>query len=153
MAKQSAGILVYRFKDQQLEVLLAHNGGPFFKNKDAGWWSIPKGLIEDGEQPLETAKREFKEELGIDPPNGSYVELGSVRQSNNKDVHAWAVEGDLDASSIKSNKFETEWPPKSGKIQKFPEIDRAEWFKIPQARIKANKAQVLLLDRLLTKIN
>ncbi len=148
MAKQSAGILVYRFNNQQLEVLLAHNGGPFFARKDNGWWTIPKGLIEPDEDPVQAAKREFKEETGIDLPAGDLTPLGSVRQRNNKDVHAWAIEADIDVSHFVSNTFSVEWPPKSGKTEDFPEIDKVQWFNLKQAKVKANSAQVELIDRL-----
>lgn len=146
--KVSAGILVYRITDNTLEVLLAHNGGPFFVNKDDGYWTIPKGLIEESEDGLTAAKREFKEETGQSAPNGPYVELGTVEQANNKTVYAWAVEADFDVSLMHSNTFSMEWPPRSGKKQAFPEIDRYEWFNLVVAKRKANKAQVNFIDRL-----
>src|SRR5260221_649507 len=124
MKQHSAGLIVYRIKDSGPEVLIAHMGSPWWAKKDIGAWSIPKGLIEDGEQPLDAAKREFNEELGLSPPEGEYIELGIIEQHNNKDVVAFAIEAYLDASNIKSNTFKAEWPPKSGKEQEFPEIDR-----------------------------
>lgn len=152
MPAQSAGIMVYRKREGRVEILLAHNGGPFFARKDEGWWTIPKGLIEENEDGLAAAKREFEEETGLPAPNGEYLPLGTVKQVNNKIVHAWAVEGDVDPRIMKSNTFEMEWPPKSGKKQEFPEIDRCEWFVPAVARKKANKAQSELVDRLLEKL-
>jgi predicted NUDIX family NTP pyrophosphohydrolase len=151
MPKASAGILVYRRGgDGGLEVLLAHPGGPYWKTKDDGAWSIPKGEIDDpGEEPLAVARREFEEELGSPPPETSHaLPLGEVRQASGKTVTAWAVEGDLDVSRITSNTFEMEWPPRSGKKQAFPEIDRAGWFTIEEARRKLIAGQVAFLDRL-----
>ena len=125
MKKQSAGLLVYRIKSGQIEVLIAHMGGPFHANKDAGHWSLPKGEYQEGEDPLEVARREFKEELGIESPEGKLIELGTIEYKNKKTVVAWGVQADLDVSHTTSNTFETEWPPRSGKIQEFPEIDKA----------------------------
>ena len=133
------------------EVLLVHPGGPFWAKKDAGAWSIPKGEYVDPEDPLACAIREFAEELGTAPPaDADYLELGSVTQKNRKVVRAWAVEGDLDAGAIVSNTFEMEWPPRSGRRQSFPEVDRAGWFRVAEAREKLIPAQVEFLDRLLT---
>jgi predicted NUDIX family NTP pyrophosphohydrolase len=148
MAKESAGILVYKNVNEELMVLLAHNGGPFFKNKDEGWWTIPKGLINEGEDKLSAAKREFKEETGQTAPEGDYISLGSVKQANNKIVYCWAIEADIDVRSIKSNTFDLEWPPKSGIVKQFPEIDKAEWFNVARAKTKANKAQGELIETL-----
>jgi predicted NUDIX family NTP pyrophosphohydrolase len=148
-SKISAGLLMFRFRGGQLEVFLAHPGGPFFKNKDDGHWSIPKGEIEAGEDLLVAARREFKEEVGIDPWCGDFLELGSVRQKGGKIVHAWAFQGDCDESRpLQSNTFELEWPPLSGRIQRFPEIDRVAFFTVPEARKKLKEAQHPFLDRL-----
>ena len=148
MKAHSAGLVVYRMTSGHPEVLLAHMGGPFHAKKDAGHWSIPKGLIDEGEEPLAAAKREFTEELSLAAPSGAYVELGDIEQHNNKIVTAWAVEADLDASDIKSNMFEMEWPPRSGKVQEFPEIDRAAWFGLAEAAQKAIRGQAELFERL-----
>jgi predicted NUDIX family NTP pyrophosphohydrolase len=148
MPERSAGILLYRDGDGGLEVLLVHPGGPFFARRDAGAWSIPKGRYEDGEEPLACARREFAEELGSPCPDGPALELGEIRQKNGKRVTAFAIEGDLDAEAITSNTFEIEWPPRSGRRQSFPEVDRAGWFALDAAREKLLAAQVPLLDRL-----
>lgn len=151
--KQSAGLLVYRKNKGSVEVLLAHMGSPWWAKKDIGAWSIPKGEIEENEDALETAKREFTEELGLQVPAGELIELGSVKQHNNKSVQAWAVEADMDASSIKSNTFKTQWPPRSGKIQEFPEVDRAEWFTLAEAAQKAVRGQAGLFEKLAEVLN
>ncbi len=148
MPVQTAGILVYRHKNDQLQVFLVHNGGPYFARRDKGFWTIPKGKIEDGEDVLSTAKREFEEETGLQMPEGELLDLGKIKQVNNKEVQAWAVEGDLDPTKISSNTFEIEWPPKSGQKQSFPEIDRGEWLDLTQAAIKINAGQGELLKRL-----
>jgi predicted NUDIX family NTP pyrophosphohydrolase len=148
MPERSAGILLHRRGADGLEVLLVHPGGPYFARRDAGAWSIPKGLYEDGEEPLACARREFAEELGRPCPEGPALELGEIRQRNGKRVTAWAVEGDLDAGAITSNTFTIEWPPRSGRTQEFPEVDRAAWFTLPAAREKLIEAQRALLDRL-----
>ena len=148
MPERSAGILLYRNGGDGLEVLLVHPGGPFFARKDDGAWSIPKGVYSDDEAPLAAARREFAEELGSACPGGDAVELGEIRQKSGKRVLAWAVEGDIDADSITSNTFELEWPPRSGRRQEFPEIDRAAWFPLPTARTKILAAQAEFLDRL-----
>jgi predicted NUDIX family NTP pyrophosphohydrolase len=129
-------------------VLLVHPGGPFWAKRDEGAWSIPKGEYEDGEDPRACALREFEEELGTPLPATELVELGSVRQKNGKLVTAWAADGDLDASAIRSNTFTLEWPPRSGRVREFPEVDRAAWFGLEEAREKINGAQSALLDRL-----
>jgi predicted NUDIX family NTP pyrophosphohydrolase len=146
---RSAGILLYRGAGEELEVLLVHPGGPFWVRRDAGAWSIPKGQYLPGEEPVAAARREFEEELGSPPPNGELTELGEVRLRSGKRVRAWALAGDLDATAITSNTFLVEWPPRSGQMQEFPEVDRAGWFGPAQAREKLNPAQAELIDRLL----
>jgi predicted NUDIX family NTP pyrophosphohydrolase len=138
---------MYRGAAQSLEVLLVHPGGPFWRNKDDGAWSIPKGEIDAGEDPEEVARREFMEELGT-APAGPLRPLGEIRQGGGKRVHSFALHGDLDVSTVASNTFEMEWPPKSGRTQIFPEVDRAEWFALPVARMKILEGQLPLLDRL-----
>jgi len=152
MAKQSAGMLLYRIIDSQLQIFLVHPGGPFFKNKDEGSWSIPKGEFAEDENPLDAAKREFMEETG-QLLNGNFIELTPIRQKGGKIVYAWAVEGDIDHETIVSNTFEIEWPPRSGKKQTFPEIDQAAWFDIEMAKVKINAAKVGLINELALKIN
>ena len=147
MAKRSAGILLYRFRDGELQVLLAHPGGPFWTRKDDGAWTIPKGEIGDGEDPFEAAKREFAEETGL-VLEGEFVALTPIQQKAGKTVLAWATEGDCDAAAIRSNLFSMEWPPKSGKQAEFPEIDRAAWFDIEEARAKLLASQLPFLDQL-----
>lgn len=151
MAKQSAGLLLYRMRDNNLEVLLVHPGGPFWTKKDLGAWSIPKGEF-DEEEPLPAAKREFTEETGIHAPQGEYIPLKPVQQKGGKIVHAWAVVGELDAENIHSNNFEMRWPPNSEKKQSFPEIDRAAWFSVEEARQKINPGQARLIEELLEKL-
>jgi predicted NUDIX family NTP pyrophosphohydrolase len=145
---QSAGLLVYRRRDGHTEVLLVHPGGPFWQKRDDGAWSIPKGEIAENEVAVDVARREFQEELGIPAPDGRPVDLGEVRQSGGKIVHAWALQGDLDVSRITSNTFEMEWPPRSGRMRGFPEVDRAGWFELDTARRKLITAQQGFLDRL-----
>lgn len=152
MKKRSAGLLAYRKVNGQIEVLIAHMGGPFHAKKDDGHWSIPKGEYEEGEDPLEVAKREFEEELGQPVPAGKLIEIGTVEQHNNKQVTAWAVETDVDTSVIKSNTFSLEWPPRSGKMQEFPEIDRAEWVNISQAPGKVIRGQGEIFNLLAEKL-
>ena len=147
MAKVSAGILLYRRRGDALEVFLVHPGGPFWAKKDEGAWSIPKGEIEADEDPLTRAKREFAEETGF-AVEGDFQALPPVKQSGGKLVHAWALEGDADAAQIKSNRFSMEWPPRSRRVQEFPEIDRAAWFDPETARRKLNPAQRALIDTL-----
>jgi predicted NUDIX family NTP pyrophosphohydrolase len=147
MPKTSAGLLMYRTRNGMLEVLLAHPGGPFWRNKDDGAWTIPKGEIDPGEDPLLAAQREFTEETGL-APAGPFTPLGSIKQKSGKIVQAWAFAGDCDPATIKSNTFKLEWPPKSGKFQDVPEIDRAAFWPIPQARLKINPAQAPFLDAL-----
>ena len=147
--KRSAGLLLYRHTAHGLEVLLGHMGGPFFAKRDAGAWTVPKGEYEpDGETAWDAARREFQEELGLRPPDGQAAPLGEVRQTGGKIVTAWAVEADLDPSTIVPGTFRMEWPPKSGRIQEFPELDRVEWFGLDRARGVIVKAQAAFLDRL-----
>ena len=150
MTKKSAGILLYRFQQKKLQVMLVHPGGPFWKNKDAGAWSIPKGEFTD-EEPLNAARREFREETGIEI-SGNFLELPVVKQKSGKLIFAFALEQDIDISIIKSNTFEIEWPPKSGKKTAFPEIDRAAWFSPGEAKEKINPGQAALVDELIQKL-
>jgi predicted NUDIX family NTP pyrophosphohydrolase len=151
MKKRSAGILMYRRAAQGLELLLVHPGGPFWARKDLGAWSIPKGEYEESEEPLAAAKREFREELGAEP-KGAFVELGVLVQPSRKEIIAWAVEGEFPVAELKSNTFELEWPPKSGKRRQFPEVDRAEWFGLKDARRKILRGQVEFVDRLMAHV-
>ncbi len=144
---------MYRGKGDALELLLVHPGGPFWAKKDAGAWSIPKGEYEEGEDPLEVAKREFAEELGVTAPSGKFAELGEIAQPSRKIVTAFAVEGDFDPAALQSNSFELEWPPKSGRKQSFPEVDRAQWFAPGEARVKILPGQAGFIDRLLAALN
>ena len=146
--KNSAGLLLYRRRNG-LEIFLVHPGGPFWKNKDAGAWSLPKGEIGEGKDPFQTAKREFTEETGFSI-DGEFRPLEPVKQSGGKVVHAWAVESDCDASRIRSNLFSLEWPPKSGRTRDFPEVDRAAWFPIPEARSRIIPAQVGFIEQLIS---
>src|SRR5438270_11246314 len=134
--------------DGKPEALLVHPGGPFWQKRDEGAWSIPKGELAESELGIDVARREFQEELGLPPPAGDITALGSVRQAGGKTVHAWAVQGDLDVTRTHSNSFEIEWPPRSGRMQQFPEIDRAEWFDLDAARRKLLPAQRAFIDRL-----
>jgi predicted NUDIX family NTP pyrophosphohydrolase len=145
--KESAGLLMYRLHGSTLEVFLVHPGGPYWAKKDLGAWSIPKGEFEEGEDRLKAARREFQEETGF-LPEGSFVALTPVKQPGGKIVHAWAVRGDCDAKKIVSNRFSIEWPPRSGKRQEFPEVDRAGWFTMDVANEKILKGQVGLLQQL-----
>jgi predicted NUDIX family NTP pyrophosphohydrolase len=147
MAKTSAGLLMYRIMQGEMEVLLVHPGGPFWRHKDEGAWSIPKGEIEPDEAPLPAAQREFEEETGI-KPSGKFISLDSAKLKSGKIIQAWAFEGNCDPAQIKSNTFPLEWPPKSGKMQEFAEIDRAAFWRVPQAKTKINPAQVVFLERL-----
>jgi predicted NUDIX family NTP pyrophosphohydrolase len=151
MKKRSAGILMYRRTGSEPEVLLVHPGGPFWAKKDLGAWSIPKGECGDGEEPLAAAKREFREELGAEA-DGMFLELGSLVQPSRKEIVAWAVEGDFAVKELRSNTFEMEWPPKSGKKKQFPEVDRAEWFGLDDARRKILTGQVEFIERLVARV-
>jgi predicted NUDIX family NTP pyrophosphohydrolase len=150
MKKRSAGILMYKRSGKELFLLLVHPGGPFWANKDIGAWSIPKGEYEEGEEPLTAAKREFCEELGAEP-SGEFFELGALVQPSRKEIIAFAVEGDFPVMALKSNTFELEWPPKSGRKKQFPEVDRAEWFNPAEARQKILAGQVEFIDRLMAR--
>ena len=150
-AKRSAGILLYRHCNGELQVFLAHPGGPFWAKKDLGAWTIPKGEIDDGEDPLEAAKREFEEEIGV-KLEGTFAPLTPVRQKGGKTVLAWAVEGECDAGNIRSNVFSMEWPPKSGRQAQFPEVDRAGWFTLEEARAKILESQRPIIEELASRI-
>ena len=145
MGKESAGLLVYRVREGELEFLLVHPGGPFWKNKDAGAWTIPKGEVQDGEEPMTAAKREFHEELNL-KAEGNLVELTPVKQKAGKVVKAWAMEEDFDLDQFKSSTFEMEWPPRSGRPVSFPEVDKAAYFPMMKAKEKINPAQIALLE-------
>ncbi|MGH9319175.1 MAG: NUDIX domain-containing protein [Vicinamibacteria bacterium] len=150
MTKLSAGLVVFRRRvpSRSLELFLVRPGGPFFRAKDDGFWSIPKGQVEEGDEPLARARKEFQEETGFAPPEGNFLPLGEVRQKGGKRVVAWAIEGDCDPGAIQSNTFEMEWPPRTGRRQKFPEVDRAGFFPPDLARRKLNPAQAELVARL-----
>jgi predicted NUDIX family NTP pyrophosphohydrolase len=150
--KRSAGIVLHRVRKTAPEVLLVHPGGPLWARRDDGVWSIPKGEYAADEDALAAARREFAEELGVEPPAGPVHELGEVRQKSGKLVRAWALRGDLDASRVASNTFELEWPPRSGRMLEVPEVDRAAWFTLEAAREKINPAQIPLLERLANMI-
>jgi predicted NUDIX family NTP pyrophosphohydrolase len=149
-SRTSAGLLMFRKSPQGLEVLLAHPGGPYFRTKDEGAWTVPKGEAAEGEELLARARIEFEEELGIGAPvTPDWISLGSVKQKGGKIVHAWAFEGDCPPDFVAaSNTFDLEWPPRSGRMQQFPEVDRAEFFSIDEARRKIKEAQIAFLDRL-----
>jgi predicted NUDIX family NTP pyrophosphohydrolase len=154
--KKSAGILLYKFIDKTIFFLLVHPGGPFWKNKDLESWSIPKGEFTEDENPLDAAKREFHEETGLKLESESendFIELDSVKLKSGKSIFAWALEFDIDVTLVKSNEFEMEWPPKSGKHQSFPEVDRAEWFQSEQALKKINPAQADFIVQIISKIS
>ncbi|RWL83220.1 MAG: NUDIX domain-containing protein [Mesorhizobium sp.] len=150
MPQRSAGLLIHRYTAGVFEFLLVHPGGPFWARKDEGAWSIPKGLIGDNEDELEAAKREAEEELGV-AIDGEFRPLGSYRQPGGKIVVAWSVEADVDTSAIRSNMFAMEWPPKSGRMKEFPEVDRAGWFSLPEAGVKILKGQRAMLDDFLER--
>jgi len=145
--KKSFGILMYRIRSGQPEFLLVHPGGPFFKNKDIGVWSVPKGEGDTEEEPLRTAIREFEEETGF-RPEGNFVEMEPILQKGGKQVHCWGVEGNFDVQALASNTFPLEWPPESGKMIDVPEVDRAGWFALEEAKMKINERQVSLLEQL-----
>ena len=149
--KNTAGLLLYRRRGE-LEVFLVHPGGPFWSKKDLGAWSLPKGQIDEGEDPLQTAKREFTEETGF-PIDGDFRPLEPVKQSGGKVVHAWAIEADCDPAQLRSNLFSMEWPPKSGKTQEFPEVDRGAWFNLPEARKRILAAQRGFIEQLVALLD
>jgi predicted NUDIX family NTP pyrophosphohydrolase len=150
--KRSAGILAFRLGEGALEVLLIHPGGPFWAKKDAGSWSIPKGLYTDDEEALVAAKREFEEKTGLKPV-GEFIEFGALKQPSGKTISAWAIENDFDISAFKSNTISMEWPPRSGRMQEFPEADRAQWLGVAEARRKITKGQVPIVDALERRLN
>ena len=150
MPRTSAGILLFRRRDGALQVLLVHPGGPAWRNRDEGAWSLPKGEFVEGEDPLTVARRELQEETGC-TADGEFIPLGAVKQKGGKVVHAWALDGDFDTTTLKSNTFAMEWPPRSGTRQEFPEVDRAGWFGVEDARAKLLEAQRPFLDRLLER--
>ena len=152
MIKLSAGLLVYRLRSGRIEVFLIHPGGPYWKNKDDGSWSIPKGEYTQGEEPLHAARREFLEETSFDAPSGALLELKAIKQPSGKVINAWSVEGDIDADNIKSNSFSMEWPAGSGRRQEFPEVDRGRWFDLETARIKILKGQSDFLEELVRTV-
>jgi predicted NUDIX family NTP pyrophosphohydrolase len=149
--RKSAGILLYRKKSSQPEFFLVHPGGPFWKNKDIGAWSIPKGEFEEGEDPLKAAQREFEEETGVSI-SGKFIELKPVKQKSGKIIYTWGVEGDIDPSILKSNTFTLEWPPKSGKYIEIPEVDKGGWFSYDTAKEKIIPGQIPILEELYTKL-
>ena len=151
MSQKSAGIVLYRIQNSSIEVFLVHPGGPYWAKKDDGAWSIPKGEFDENEEPLAAAKREFQEETGIQI-SGEFIQLNPVKQKGGKRVYAWAVKGDIDPAKIKSNSFEIEWPPRSGKMKSFPEIDKAAWFPLSEAQKKIIEAQSALIKELESKI-
>jgi predicted NUDIX family NTP pyrophosphohydrolase len=146
--KQSAGILLYRKGQKNLEVLIVHPGGPYWAKKDAGAWSIPKGEFTEGEDPFVAAKREFSEEIGLPAPEGDYQDLGQAKQSSGKIVYIFVLQADLDIKNFKSNQFEMEWPPRSGQKQSFPEADKAAWVSLAKAKTKLVKGQQIFIDNL-----
>ena len=150
--KKSAGILLYRLLRNQPEFFLVHPGGPFWTNKDAGAWTIPKGEYDINEEPIDAAIREFAEETGH-TPSGDFIALTPIIQKAGKQVDAWAVEGDMDATNIRSNSFTTEWPPKSGNLKSYPEVDRADWFDSEMAKEKINRAQAAFIDEMIAMLS
>ena len=150
---RSAAIILFRRVGAEIEILIVHPGGPLWARRDDGAWSIPKGEYDAGEEPLAAAHREFAEEIGTPAPDGEPLALGEVRLKSGKRVVAWALEGDLDADAIRSNMFELQWPPRSGRLQEFPEVDRAGWFEPAAARVKLNPAQAEFVDRLLDMLD
>lgn len=152
MPKESAGILLYRRTEGALEVLLAHMGGPFWAKKETGAWTIPKGLIDRGEEPYAAARREFEEELGTPPPPGPAIDLGDIQQASGKRVRVWALEGDFDPTEVSSNLLEIEWPPRSGVHRQFPEVDRVEWFRRDDIGDRLIRGQIAFVDRLVENL-
>ena len=152
MAKLSAGILLYKREGDKVSVMLVHPGGPFWAKKDDGAWSVPKGEIDPDEDLLTAARREFAEETGSEVPEGDLLDLGEVKISTGKVIHVWAMEHDFDITTLKSNTFEMAWPPKSGQMQTFPEVDKAAWFAIAEAPIKMHTGQAIFIERLAEKL-
>ncbi len=152
MPRLSSGLLLFRWRENSLEVLLVHMGGPFWRRRDSGAWSLPKGEHEPREDSLVAARREFAEELGLAPPNGAALDLGSLKQPSGKLIHGWALQADIDVSEIRSNTFELEWPRGSGELQPFPEVDRAGWFGLTAARERLIGGQLPFLDLLLARV-
>ena len=150
---KSAGLLLYRENSGGLEVLLVHPGGPFWQKRDDGAWTIPKGEFDDDEDPLKAAQREFEEETGTVPPGGEFIPLEPVKQPSGKVVYAWAINGDFDLAKLRSNMFPMEWPPNSGKLQQFPEVNRAAWLTLEIAKRKILKGQIPFIDQLLTVVS
>ena len=150
----SAGLLLYRPRNSGVQVFLVHPGGPYWAKKDEGAWSVPKGLVDPGEEELACARREFKEETGFEPPqSGAELDLGTFRQPSGKHLHIWAIEGDCDPAALHSNLFEMEWPPKSGRSARFPEVDRGAWFDRQQALLKIVTGQRPVLERLYAELS
>jgi predicted NUDIX family NTP pyrophosphohydrolase len=148
MPRVSAGILLYRRRGASVQVFLVHPGGPFWERKDEGAWSVPKGLVDAGEEELACARREFREETGFEAPaEGAALDLGTYRQPSGKRLHIWAIEGDCDAAKLSSNLFEMEWPPKSGRMTRFPEVDRGDWFDRSEALEKVSTGQRPVLEK------
>jgi predicted NUDIX family NTP pyrophosphohydrolase len=150
MRRLSAGLLMFRRVNSGVDVFLVHPGGPFWQKKDLGSWSIPKGEYAEGDDPLEAAKREFEEETGL-RPNGEFISLDEIKQPSGKVITVWALEGDCSADEIRSNTFSMEWPPKTGPMQQFPEVDRASWFSVEEARDRIVKGQIGFLDRFISR--
>lgn len=148
MDRRSAGLLLWRRREGGVEVLLGHHGGPYFAKKDVGHWTVLKGEFEPGEAAIDVARREFEEETGFSPPPGEPLDLGEILQKGGKVVQAWGLEGDVDPALAVSNTYDVEWPPRSGRIQAFPEIDRVAWFDLPEGRRRIKTAQAPFLDRL-----
>ncbi len=146
---KSAGVLFYRFENALLQVLLVHPGGPFWKNKDSGSWSIPKGEFKEKEIPLDAAKREFEEETGV-VPEGNFMKLTPVKQKGGKIIMAWALKGNMNSENVRSNTFKMEWPPHSGQLMEFPEVDKANWFSVNEAKIKINPGQIKFIEELVS---
>jgi predicted NUDIX family NTP pyrophosphohydrolase len=151
MSVHSGGILLFKYVDNELQVMLVHPGGPFWARKDEGAWSIPKGILEENEAALQAARREFKEETGFDV-DGQFIELGQLKQPSGKIVHAWALERELDVKDIRSNTFRLQWPKNSGNVKEYPEIDKAQWFDVNEAKKKILKGQAEFIDRLIEKL-
>lgn len=152
MSVRSGGIILYRFNEGRLQLMLVHPGGPFWKNKDEGVWSIPKGIYEESENPLDAAKREFREETGY-MVDGEFIDLGEIKQPSHKIVHVWAMEKDIDTTNIVSSTFNLEWPRNSGQIKEYPEVDRGQWFEVPEAKKKILRGQQDFIDKLMEKLH